>query len=109
MEWLKAFLMKYGMAGLVGVIALILVAQNAGLLPAAHEVVAGNAKADSAATASASQMDTHIQQAKEQTKELKEIKQQLKDNHDTQAIGARLMCLRLSKTDAQRDECAKIN
>lgn len=110
MDWAKPFMKQYGLVGALVVVILILVAQNANLLPGLHEVAAGGERLGPPPppAATAEQLRQHTDEARVQTDILKEVLSQLKQNRETQAVGARLNCIRLSKTDSQRDECAKI-
>ena len=108
MDWLKGFLNKWGLPGLVGLIALIAVAQNAGLVPAAHEVVRGKSEAGASEPATSGELKEHAKQTETQTQELKGIRKQLEDNRNTQATGLRTLCIISAKTETQRLECAKI-
>lgn len=110
MIWVKDFLRTYGLAGALSLSLLLLsgiLYQHAKImLVGVPESTASNEKTVSIATAE--QLAHHMRQAEEQTNALRAIQVQLQKNHDLQSVGARLTCIRLSKTDWQRDECAKI-
>lgn len=110
--WLKAFAGKYGVHGLLSlavVLLSLLALQSNRMLPSAHgDAVEAAGEASKAVEKATQKMDQHIEQAHEQTKVLREIREQLKQNHDTQARSGLLLCLRLSKTSAERDKCADI-
>ncbi len=110
MDWLKEFLAKTGLLGVAALIVLIVVAQNAGLLPLVHEVFGGGPPQQQGVTTD--QMERHLNQNKEDTKathqKLDEIKQQLQNNGNSNAVGLRVLCLQNARTDQQRSDCARI-
>ena len=109
LDWVKVFIGTYGPWGIIGLIALILVAQNAGLLPALHELAGAGEKAVATENpATKEQMARHIRQSEEEQRALQEIKGQLDQNRQSNATGFRILCMTQAKTDAHRMECAKI-
>src|ERR1700693_2817795 len=116
LDWLKGFLTTHGPSGAWALALLILLAQNANLLPAAHDVMAGANNPSPPPMATPEQMAVHIQQAQQQIEELRSMKEEqratnrkLDRNHETQSTGLRILCITQAKNDAARTECAKIN
>ena len=110
-EWLKEFLKTYGVSGALALVVLLLVGMSVQIVPILvsgweRPTHADKSGASQAATADA--LDRHVEQSKEVASELKAIKTELLQARFSKAIADRLICIRLSKTDSQRDECARI-
>ena len=108
MDWIKALALKYGPLGVLAVVVLILVAQNAGLVPAAHQLATSKSDTARERSASESQLSEHIKQTDDQTRALRGIVHQLQQNHETNATGLRTLCIISAKSDTQKLACADI-
>ncbi len=108
-EWFKEFLHTYGTNGALALALLLCVALGIQLAPI---VVAGfqqSASADRATSvATAEQLAHHVKQSEEVALELKAIKEELRQARQARSFSDRLICIRVSKTEPQRDECLRI-
>ena len=110
MQWLPQFVRRCGTAGVLALTLLVVVVEVVQLTPAFLEATRGTQThtGKEPLVVVDETLRWHLEQTQEQIKMLEAIKDQLKQNHNAQTQGLRILCTTQAKFQADRIECAKI-
>jgi len=113
-ELLK-LLVRKPLVWILGVVVLLLVVQNLRNSPGPLGYVWGSGKPTPEQAGQHELLKQHVQDTREAVEELKAnhetlraLKESIDRNHETQAVGLRLLCLQGAKTYDQQRACAEI-